>query len=151
MDKLDNFYFCRPEAYSVHPDLGILFFEKDDTFFKWKKLQQYLFDNYDIPEYYNGKFNFIAYGSPLYGVVDGFLHLIPFEGDDRIKPELVEECEDMWRRMNDESCDNHIKGFAISQLYKLFDLDNYRDLQSNYKAEGNVITYKHEHTYYKNW
>jgi hypothetical protein len=148
LNKLDNFYFSRPEALSVHSQLGIMFFDEDETFFKWKKLQQYLFDNYDIPEYDNGKFSFVAAGSPLYGVVDGVLMLIPFVNDDRIKPELTEKFKDVWSRLNSGS-DNQIKGYSIQDLYDIFNLDKYRDYQCDYKSNGNIVTYKHTHTFYK--
>jgi hypothetical protein len=147
-NTLNNFIFFRPEAMSVHPEFGILFFDKDEKFHKWKKLQQYLFDNYEIPDYNNGKFSFIAYGSPIYGVVDGILRLIPFSDDDRIKPELKPLFDDIWSRCNNEQ-DNQIKQYSISELYDIFELDKEREYKPDYKVEGNIIVYKHEHCFYK--
>jgi hypothetical protein len=144
---MDNFFFFRPEAMSVHRELGIMKFDEgDNTYLKWKKLQHYLFYNYDIPESNNGKFNFTAYGSPIYGVVDGVLMLIPFPDDDRVKPELLDYFKDIWSRMN-----NGIEGYSIDELYDKFDLSNYDGDESNYKEDGQIIVYKHAHTFYKNW
>lgn len=132
---MNNFYFFRPEHR-----------HEDETFLKWKKLQHYLFYNYKIPEYNNGKFDFTAYGSPIYGVVDNILLLIPFENDNRVKPELLNYFKEIWNKINDESIIPH----SIEELYKMFDLDNYVLEDSNFKIDGGIISYKHEHTFYKN-
>jgi hypothetical protein len=147
---MDNFFFSRPEI-SGKSEFGQLFFHKDDEYFKWKKLQYYLFYNYPIPEYYNGKFNFIAYGTPLYGVVDGLLLSIPFPNDDRVKPELIPYFKDIWGRMNNDACNNTIRGISISELYDIFNLDNYMFEEINHKIEGGIIVYKNEHTFSKSW
>jgi hypothetical protein len=148
---MDNFYFLRPEI-SHENSIGMLFFHKDEEYFKWKKLQHYLFHNYDIPEYNNGKFNFTAYGSPIYGVVGGVLQLIPLEDDAGIlKPELIPHFKDVWFRMGNNNCDNPIKDFSITELHDIFNLKDYNFEDTNYKFEGNFIKYKHEHTFYKNW
>ena len=148
---MNNFFFIRPEAEFVHQEFGIMKFFKDETFFKWKKLQHYLFHNYDIPEYYNGKFNFIAYGSPIYGVVDNILQLIPCQNDDRVKPELFYYFVDIWNRMNNTDHSNPIIGYNIDTLYGIFNLDNYEEVECDLKRNRNIITYKNEHTFYKNW
>ena len=145
---MDNFFFIRPEI-SGQNGIGQLFFHKDGEYFKWKKLQHYLFYNYPIPEYNNGKFNFITYGSPIYGVVDGILLLIPFENDDRVKPNLIPYFKDIWNRMNNNACSNPIRGRTISELYDIFHLDNYIGEESNYKKEDGMIVYKNEHTFSK--
>jgi len=141
----------RPEAEFVHSDFGILKFFKDDTFFKWKKLQHYLLHNYNIPEYYNGKFNFITYGSPIYGVVDNLLQVIPTPDDDRVRPELLDYFKNVWGRMNNKDHDNPIMGHNIDTLYELFNLENYKEVECDLEGNINIITYKNEHTFYKNF
>lgn len=157
--KLDNFFFLRPEgsSYTTGGDFELslgLYFYKDETYFKWIKLQKYLFDNYDIPEYNKGKFSFIAYGSPIYGVVDGVLLLIPFNGDDRIKPELKDYFKDIHSRMNNTSCDKPIMGYTISELYDIFELDKFSDDYNPQKQlkrmSDHVYSYRSAHTFYKN-
>jgi hypothetical protein len=157
--KLDNFFFFRPEgsSYTTSGDfelsLGLYFYE-DETYFKWIKLQKYLFDNYDINEYNKGKFSFIAYGSPIYGVVDGVLLLIPFEDDDRIKPELKDYFKDIHSRMNNTSCDKPIMGYTISELYDIFELDkvsdDYNPQKQLKRISDNVYSYRSAYTFHEN-
>lgn len=118
---MNDFIFSREECVKfTSGDLPVCW--NIDVYYKWISLQNYLINSYELADIYKGRFNFLAYGTPFYGIIDGKLMLVPLLDDDRVNPELQEYFKNVWKRVNSD-CDNPVKIYSISKLFEIFNLD----------------------------